>query len=195
MNTDVEVLVNENAVARRTVPTDTGLLGVYLNDHLAGATAGLELARRMARTHRATPVGAALDGLAHDLESEREALLEIMAHLDVTVRHYKVYGAWILERLGRAKLNGRLLTRSPLSSLLEFEVLRLGVEGKAALWRTIWVLTADRDDSMTIRLSALLTAAQEQAELLEKLRMRAVDDAFVHGSASAGSRTATEHRP
>ncbi|HEY9408611.1 MAG TPA: hypothetical protein VIP77_03430 [Jiangellaceae bacterium] len=182
--------MNDNAVARRTDPTDTGLLGVYLNDHLAGATAGLELARRMARTHRATPVGAALDALAHDLESEREALLEIMERLDVPVRHYKVYGAWVLERLGRVKLNGRLLSRSPLSSLLEFEVLRLGVEGKAALWRTIWHLTAHRDDSTTTRLAALITAAREQAELLEKLRMRAVDDAFVSGSASTGRGTA-----
>jgi hypothetical protein len=27
------------------------LLGIYLNDHLAGATGGLELARRMAASH------------------------------------------------------------------------------------------------------------------------------------------------
>src|SRR5205814_8177742 len=29
------------------------VLGIYLNDHLAGATAGAELAHRMARTHQA----------------------------------------------------------------------------------------------------------------------------------------------
>ena len=29
------------------------VLGIYLNDHLAGATAGTELAHRVARTHRA----------------------------------------------------------------------------------------------------------------------------------------------
>lgn len=173
--------MNDNSVTRRPFPTDTGLLGVYLNDHLAGATAGLELARRMARTHRATPAGNALDVLAHDLESEREALVGIMAQLGVPVRHYKVYGAWVLERLGRVKFNGRLLSRSPLSSLLEFEVLRLGVEGKAALWRTIWALTPHRDDALTTRLAALLTAAREQADLLEKLRMEAVDQAFVQG--------------
>jgi hypothetical protein len=34
------------------------LLGIYLNDHLAGATGGLELARRVAGSHR----GPAADG-------------------------------------------------------------------------------------------------------------------------------------
>ena len=37
----------------------------------------------------------------------------------------------------RTELNGHLLTRSPLSSLEELELLRLGVEGKAAGWRTL----------------------------------------------------------
>jgi hypothetical protein len=33
---------------KTTQDTEQGLLGVYLNDHLAGATVGLELVRRMA---------------------------------------------------------------------------------------------------------------------------------------------------
>ncbi len=34
--------------AKTAERTEHGLLGVYLNDHLAGATLGLELARRFA---------------------------------------------------------------------------------------------------------------------------------------------------
>jgi hypothetical protein len=48
------------------------------------------------------------------------------------------------EGAARLKLNGYLLTRSPLSSLEELEMLRLGVEGKATGWRTLRML-ADRD--------------------------------------------------
>ena len=33
-------------------------LDIYLNDHLAGATLGVELSRRAAREHRGTEVGA-----------------------------------------------------------------------------------------------------------------------------------------
>jgi hypothetical protein len=36
------------------------LLGIYLNDHLAGATGGVELARRMAGTSRSQPPEATL---------------------------------------------------------------------------------------------------------------------------------------
>jgi hypothetical protein len=46
-------------------------------------------------------------------------------------------GGRIAERVGRLKSNGRIVRRSPLSSLLELEMLRLAVEGKAACWRTL----------------------------------------------------------
>ena len=55
-----------------------------------------------------------------------------MKTLGIAPRTYKVYAGWIGERAGRLKLNGHLLSRSPLSSLEELELLRLAVEGKAA---------------------------------------------------------------
>lgn len=78
-------------------------------------------------------------------------------------------------REGRLKLNGYLLTRSPLSSLEELELLRLGVEGKAAGWRTLRTL-ADRDTRLdSARLDELISAARRQADLLEDLRVSAAD--------------------
>ena len=70
-----------------------------------------------------------------------------MATLGIPVRTYKVYAGWIGEKAGRLKFNGRLFTRSPLSRLEELELLRLGVEGKAAGWRTLRVL-ADTDQRL-----------------------------------------------
>ena len=126
-----------SATGSTTEPT---LLGIYLNDHLAGATGGLELARR---TAGGTPRHRARE----DADPAREGdpggprgLLEFMAALEVPVRQYKVASAWVAEKVGRLKLNGRLLDRSPLSSLVELETLRLGVEGKACLWRTLLVV-------------------------------------------------------
>ncbi|HEY5356166.1 MAG TPA: hypothetical protein VIJ82_00465 [Streptosporangiaceae bacterium] len=52
--------------------------------------------------------------------------------LGIPVRTYKVYAGWLAEKAGRLKFNGRLRARSPLSNLVELELLRLGVEGKAA---------------------------------------------------------------
>ena len=154
-------------------PAGTSLLGIYLNDHLAGATAGTELARRMARSHRGREDSGPLNQLAAEIAQDRSALLTIMATLGVTVRAYKVGAAWIGEKAGRLKFNGRLLSRSPLSDLEELEILRLGVEGKAAGWRTLRA-RADTDARLDAgRLDALISRASSQVEELEELRVRA----------------------
>ncbi len=61
------------------------LLGIYLNDHLAGATGGAELARRVAR-RGGDPDGGALQRFAAEVAQDRAALLEVMAALGVPVR-------------------------------------------------------------------------------------------------------------
>ena len=150
------------------------LLGIYLNDHLAGATGGAGLARRVAGSHGGQD-GGALRRLAAEIAQDRAALLEVMAALGIPVRGYKVWAGWIGEKAGRLKFNGHLLTRSPLSSLEELEMMRLGVEGKAAGWRTLRAL-AETDGRLDAgRLDELISRARRQAELLEELRVRAVD--------------------
>jgi hypothetical protein len=116
------------------------LLGIYLNDHLAGATGGLELAHRVARSHRESRAGTAMQRLAVEIALDRAALQDIMDVLGIPVRTYKVCAAWVGEKAARLKLNGYLLAQSPLSGLIELEMLRLGVEGKAAGWRTLRLL-------------------------------------------------------
>jgi hypothetical protein len=151
------------------------LLGIYLNDHLAGATGGVQLARRLARAHQDSADGESLRRLAAEIAKDRAALLSVMAVLSIPVRGYKVFAAVIGEKAARLKLNGYLTGRSPLSSLIELEMLRLGVEGKAAGWRTLRAL-ADRDDRLdAARLDELIARAQSQGDVLEELRVRAAD--------------------
>jgi hypothetical protein len=149
------------------------LLGIYLNDHLAGATLGTGLARRVAAALEGTAAGADLRRFAAEVAEDRVTLLKIMATLGVPVRHYKAYAAWVGEKAGRLKFNGHLTSRSPLSSLEELEMLRLGVEGKAAGWRTLKAL-ADQDSRLDPgQLDELIARASRQAGLLEELRIRA----------------------
>ena len=162
-----------------TTQTEPSLLGIYLNDHLAGATGGLELVRRAAAGQQGSPSGPALQQLADDIEQDREALLEIMKTLEVPVRQYKVYAAWAAEKVGRLKLNGHLLSRSPLSSLLELEALRLGVEGKASLWRSLRQVADSRLDQA--RLEQLLAAAEAQVRTLEEMRVQTAAQLFGGG--------------
>jgi hypothetical protein len=151
-------------------------MGIYLNDHLAGATAGTELARRLAVSQRSTAAGAAVAGLAREVAQDRETLLEIMSDLDVPSRAYKVALAWLGEKAARLKLNGRVAARSALSLLEELEMLRLGVEGKIVGWRTLRTV-ADSDSRVdAARLDRLIDRARAQADLLEELRVQAAAD-------------------
>ncbi len=151
------------------------VLGIYLNDHLAGATAGTELAHRVARTHRAPGQDGQLKRLAAEVAQDRAALIAMMKALGIPIRAYKVCAAWVGEKAGRVKFNGRLLARSPLSDLEELELLRLGVEGKAAGWRTLRAL-ADTDRRLDPgHLDELMSRARRQADQLEELRVRAAE--------------------
>jgi hypothetical protein len=167
--------MTRKAIAKDRRPSRPDLLGIYLNDHLAGATAGSELANRMARSHRGQEDSGPLSRLAVEVAQDRLALLTIMGSLGIAVRGYKVGAAWIGEKAGRLKFNGRLLSRSSLSDLEELEMLRLGVEGKAAGWRTLRTL-ADTDPRLDAgRLDELMARARSQAGELEELRVRAAN--------------------
>ena len=166
--------------------TTRDLLGVYLNDHLAGSTLGVSLARRMAASaepgsERAT----ALSGLATEITQDRSALLRIMGVLGIQARGYKVLAAWAGEKAGRLKLNGHLLTRSPLSDLEETEFLYAAVKGKGACWRTLREL-AERDGRLDAgHLDDLATRADRQASALESLRAAAAARALADGASLA----------
>ena len=151
-------------------------IGVYLNDHLAGAAGAIELARRAARQHGRDQT--LLQQIAAEIVRDRAELLDIMARMKVPARRYKQIATWALEKLGRLKLNGRIFGRSPVSDVLEVEALRLAVEGKVAGWVLLRRL-ADRDDRLDpARLDRLIERAARQAELLEELRIRTAEDTF-----------------
>ncbi len=149
------------------------LLAIYLNDHLLGASGGVDLAERAAGSARGTPAGPVLQRLAVQVAEDRRSLLVVMRRLGVRVRPYKVALGWTLEKLGRVKTNGRLVSRSPLSDLVELEGLRLGVQGKEAGWLSL-AAVADRYDALDrAELERLAERARGQAEELEQLRISA----------------------
>jgi hypothetical protein len=166
--------------------TDERLLGIYLNDHLAGATGGLELARRLHGSHRDTEHEPALAQLVDDVAADRETLVAIMDRFGISRARYKTGAAWVVEKAGRLKLNGHLLSRSPLSSLVEVEFMQIGVEGKASLWRTLRALAPYDERLDAAELDRLLGRARQQAQVLEDLRPTMTESAFVASRGPSG---------
>ncbi|MEW2625911.1 hypothetical protein [Streptomyces sp. NPDC048106] len=154
------------------------LLGIYLNDHLAGATAGKLRSGHLARTTRGSALGRSVGPVAAEIAQDRSALLGIMRDLGVPVRRSKVCAGWASEKLARLKGNGRLIRRSPLSTVLELEALRLAVEGKAAGWQTLRRLSAVDQRLDPGQLEKLLERARRQQKTLEEWRVREVETAL-----------------
>lgn len=159
----------------------TRLLQLYLNDHLAGATGGLALARRLAKNQRDTPFAADLAALAREVERDRETLIEIMDRIGVRRYPAKGWLALLAERAGRLKLNGSLVQRSPLSMVVELEMMRLGIEGKASGWRSLRELTEAEPRLDAAQLDELERHARAQADDVEGMRVRAVAMALLEG--------------
>ena len=146
-------------------------LATYLNDHLAGSTTGRELAKRALSNNRDTQFEATLEWLVGQIVEDREALLEIMRAVGARQDHLKRLAAFAIERVGRLKPNNSLLSYSPLSRLVEFEGLLIGVTGKQAGWRALQQLEDAR--LADIDLELLVQRATEQRERIEEQRVEA----------------------
>jgi hypothetical protein len=153
-------------------------LPIYLNDHLAGSTVGLELARRTLAENEGSELGEFLRELVAEIEADRDTLLGLMRELGIARSTVKVAAAWTAEKLGRLKPNGQLRGYSPLSRLVELEGLAAGIDAKRALWLALAELR-DRDSRLrNVDLDALAERARSQRERLEAHRLAAAVNAL-----------------
>ncbi|HEY5941354.1 MAG TPA: hypothetical protein VIT89_00645 [Solirubrobacterales bacterium] len=147
-------------------------LAIYLNDHLAGATVGVELARRLRGSNEDDPeFGPPLSEICAEIEADREALQAVMDQLGIGQSKVKPLAAMVGERLGRLKTNGQLRGYSPLSRLDELELLQIGVAGKRRLWRALE--HTHSGDLAGFELGSLAERATEQLRRLEALHLKA----------------------
>ncbi|SKB37020.1 hypothetical protein SAMN05660473_00388 [Arthrobacter sp. 49Tsu3.1M3] len=149
---------------------DNKLFGLYLSDHLAGATAGRGRIERMARDFTDTPFRSELEALATQIREEREYLNGLVGDLGLPRRTPRQAAAWVAERAGRLKLNGRVVRRSPLTLVLESEVMRSAVMGKLGLWQTLQDLSGELGLGLDgSRFDGLAATARDQIATLDRV--------------------------
>ena len=154
------------------------LLGIYCNDHLAAATGGIELVTRMLGHHRGNRYEPRLEELLDELREERAALRSSMATLGFPVQQYKQVASWVGEKLSRAKLNGHLLSRSPLSDLVEFEFIATAVLAKRAGFETLRSIAAIDPRLDAALLDRMIAQADKQHDWLADARREVAADVF-----------------
>jgi hypothetical protein len=156
----------------------TDQLTIYLQDHRAGASLGIALARRARGQNEGSDYGDFLTRLADEIEEDCAELDAIMARLGVGKDRLKIAAARSGEQLGRLKLNGRLHGYAPLSRVLELEGLIAGVSVKLALWRSLKEMAPEEPRIDTRQLNRLAERGQKQLTGLRAQQRRAAREAF-----------------
>lgn len=153
------------------------LLNLYLSDHLTGASAGLSRIERMADDFVDSPVFATLSELAEEIRAERRFLKQLIHDLGFRQLRHRQVVAWAGEHVGRLKNNGRLVSRSPMTMVLEAELMRGAVMGKRGVWLTL----ADNAEDLGLEaevFTELAELAARQGEALEDVHAYARRRAF-----------------
>ena len=153
-------------------------ISLYLNDHLAGSVIALELIDHMREKNPGTELAGFLEGLHREIKEDQQLLKDLLARFGGTESAIRKAGAWLAEKLGRAKLG---LSRSEKrgTGLLEaLEGLALGIAGKQLLWRSLRAAAETLPQLRVADFDALEKSAVAQQERVEERRLAAARDAF-----------------
>ena len=158
------------------MPSDP--LTTYLNDHLAGSVAGLELVDHLIHLTHGTPREGVFLELRTEIREDQEILRSLIQSLGGKESKTRKAAAWLTEKLGEVKLLVDDRGDGEIRLLEALETLELGIQGKAALWRGLEVI-ADRIESLrTVDLSHLEHRAQDQFRRVDAQRLEVARTAF-----------------
>ena len=155
-------------------------LHIYLQDHLAGATFGLQLVQRCQRNNEAPKPAQPLAKLTAEIAEDRRTLQEIMRDVGAGASRTKVAAGWTLEKVRRLKRNGRFFEYTPLARVVEV----LPEPGDRHRGQEGYVAALEDVASHQQRLArhdfaALAQRTDDQLARVEVLRLDAARTAFV----------------
>lgn len=153
-------------------------LATYLNDHLAGSVAAIELLDHLTKEQAGQRLEKFLVDLRRDVNEDQEVLRDLIGKLDFEESAVRKAGAWMVERLGQAKIAFSGDEAGDLGLLQAFEGLALGITGKKLLWHALRTIEANSPQLQGTDLQRLEQRAQEQFERVEKERLYLAREAF-----------------
>ena len=153
-------------------------LGIYLTDHLAGSSAGVDLAERLRAENEGTRFGEVLTELVEEIRQDRAMLEALIDKLGIEKSPVKQAVGWGFEKVSRLRLNKQLLGSEDLTTLLETESLSLGIEGKRLMWVALREAAAGDERLAATDFDRLIGRARTQRAALEPHRLAAARRAF-----------------
>jgi len=150
-------------------------LETYLNDHLAGARLGVDLAGQI-RDQAEGDLKTTMAHLTAEIEEDREKLTEVMDRVGASQNQVKQATAWVTEKASRLKLSelgGLLGGDDDYGLFMSLETLVLGVNGKLRLWIALKQQAAEHEGLDPVELEALAERARKQIDVLDRERLAA----------------------
>ena len=159
-------------------------IDTYMNDHLAGSAAALDLIEALKAQVEDDDFRAALESVHGEILEDRETLASIMDRLGIVQGTVKQLGGRLGEKALRFKSSEMITDDPAFSALLRTEALVVGIAGKEAGWAALQAAALDGVGEIDFDL--LRDRARDQIRRLEPFRLAAASASF----ASAGSVTA-----
>lgn len=157
----------------------TRILTTYLNDHLAGSVAALELLDHLIELHGGTEREQAFTALREEIDRDKEMLERVLEGVGGKVSRMRQAAGWLGEKVGQAKLRVDDPGDGELHTLEALEALGLGILGKLALWRGLAESADQLPQLRSFDLVRLQRRAIEQHEQVETQRLAVVRAALV----------------
>ncbi|QEH36358.1 hypothetical protein OJF2_49190 [Aquisphaera giovannonii] len=148
-------------------------LATYLNDHLSGSVAAIELLDHLRRLPLAEAITRFATGLKAEIEADRGELETLMSRLEVAESRPRQAAAWVSEKLTRLKLSLDDRKDGPLRQLEVWEAVSLGIEGKRLLWRSLAAAAETEPGLGILDYARLIRRAEEQRDAVEPFRVEA----------------------
>jgi hypothetical protein len=152
-----------------------GFLSTYLNDHLAGAQAGLEVVGLL-RTLADSEVWRSVE---KEIADDRQELQGLMDRTGARPSALRRATAWTAEKL--AELKTRVDDSSSEGALRRLELieaLAIGIDGKRALWTALQRASESASDLRSLDYRRLIDRADRQRRVVEAERLDAAAEAL-----------------
>jgi hypothetical protein len=153
-------------------------LAVYLNDHLAGSVAIIDLLAHVGAAHGGTDIGRFAVELRGDIVADQGELQSLMARLQIGQSVPRKAAGWIAERVTQLKLWLDDPGGGPLRLLEALDAVAVGIEGKRALWRGLAAAAAAAPRLRELDYERLAVRAEDQQRRVEAVRLDAARAAF-----------------
>lgn len=156
----------------------TEIFTTYLNNHLAGSVAAIELIDHLNQASAGTQRQRLFASLRSEIEEDQAVLRELLRGAGGTESKTRKAAAWLTEKLAEAKLKLTGSASGELQWLEALEALSLGIQGKLALWNALEAAGEGRPELRSLDLPWLKSRAVEQHRRVDAERLRVASQAL-----------------